>query len=123
MDFQLPELGEGVYEAELVAWKVQPGDVVKRGQILMEALTDKATMEVPAPFTGTIEQLKAKTGDQIKVGQTVLTYEPKEGAVTATRQLEAGVAAGDGAKTTAHRVQDAPAKTHNGAATTVKAAP
>src|SRR5437660_352642 len=49
MDFQLPELGEGVYEAELVAWKVQPGDVVKRGQILMEALTDKATMEGPAP--------------------------------------------------------------------------
>ena len=44
MDFKLPELGEGVYEAELVAWLVQPGQTVKRGQSLMEVLTDKATM-------------------------------------------------------------------------------
>ena len=44
MDFRLPELGEGVYEAELVAWLVKPGDVVKRGQNLVEVLTDKATM-------------------------------------------------------------------------------
>src|SRR2546421_3271538 len=123
MDFQLPELGEGVYEAELVAWKVKPGDVVKRGQILMEALTDKATMEVPAAFAGTIEHLNAKPGDQIKVGQTLLTYEPKEGAVAATRQPAAHVVAGDGAKATARRVQAAPAKGHNGAATAIKAAP
>ena len=60
MDFKLPELGEGVYEAELVAWLVKPGDPVKRGQNLMEVLTDKATMEVPSPFAGTIDELKAK---------------------------------------------------------------
>src|SRR5436309_935411 len=52
MDFQLPELGEGVYEAELTSWLVKPGDAVKRGQNLMEVMTDKATMEVPAPFAG-----------------------------------------------------------------------
>jgi 2-oxoisovalerate dehydrogenase E2 component (dihydrolipoyl transacylase) len=76
MDFKLPELGEGVYEAELVAWQVKPGDVVKRGQNLMEVLTDKATMEVPAPFAGTVTALKAEPGQQVKVGDTVLTYTP-----------------------------------------------
>jgi len=75
MDFQLPELGEGVYEAELVAWLVKPGDVVKRGQGLMEVLTDKATMEVPSRFVGRIGELRAEPGQQIKVGQVVLTYE------------------------------------------------
>jgi 2-oxoisovalerate dehydrogenase E2 component (dihydrolipoyl transacylase) len=75
MDFHLPELGEGVYEAELVAWLVQPGQAVKRGQNLMEVLTDKATMEVPAPFAGTITELKAEPGQQVKVGDLVLTYD------------------------------------------------
>src|SRR5215831_14901013 len=75
MDFQVPELGEGVYEAELVAWLVKPGDVVKRGQVLMEVLTDKATMEVPSRFAGHIGELRAEPGQQIKVGQVVLTYQ------------------------------------------------
>ncbi len=76
MDFPLPELGEGVYEGELTGWLVKPGDVVKRGQPLLEVMTDKATMEVPAPFAGTIGELKAEPGQQVKVGQVVLTYTP-----------------------------------------------
>src|SRR5439155_25279047 len=74
MDFRLPELGEGVYEAEMVAWHVQPGDRVKRGQTLMEVMTDKATMEVPAPFAGTVSELHAEPGQQLKIGDVVLTY-------------------------------------------------
>ncbi len=81
MDFQVPELGEGVYEAELVAWQVKPGDAVKRGQNLMEVLTDKATMEVPSPFAGTVTALVAQPGQQIKVGDVVLSFDPAgEGA-------------------------------------------
>jgi pyruvate dehydrogenase E2 component (dihydrolipoamide acetyltransferase)/2-oxoisovalerate dehydrogenase E2 component (dihydrolipoyl transacylase) len=76
MEFQLPEIGEGVYEAELVSWLVKVGDRVKRGQGLLEALTDKATMEVPAPFAGTITALHAEPGQQIKVGQPLLSYDP-----------------------------------------------
>src|SRR5262249_7418097 len=76
MDFRLPELGEGVYEAELVSWLVQPGASVKRGQGLLEVLTDKATMEVPAPFAGTIEALKVEPGQPGKVGDVLLTYAP-----------------------------------------------
>jgi pyruvate dehydrogenase E2 component (dihydrolipoamide acetyltransferase)/2-oxoisovalerate dehydrogenase E2 component (dihydrolipoyl transacylase) len=76
MDFRLPELGEGVYEAELVAWQVKEGEAVERGQTLMEVLTDKATMEVPAPFAGTVTALQAEPGQQVKVGDVVLTFTP-----------------------------------------------
>src|SRR5207245_11033661 len=76
MDFRLPELGEGVYEAELVSWLVKVGDSVKRGQNLMEVLTDKASMEVPSPFAGSITDLRAEPGQPIKVGNVVLTYAP-----------------------------------------------
>jgi pyruvate dehydrogenase E2 component (dihydrolipoamide acetyltransferase)/2-oxoisovalerate dehydrogenase E2 component (dihydrolipoyl transacylase) len=82
MDFALPEIGEGVYEAELIRWLVQPGDAVKRGQPLAEVMTDKATMEVPSPFLGTITALRAKAGQQVKVGQTLLTYEGAAQAAT-----------------------------------------
>src|SRR5438309_10643523 len=75
MDFALPELGEGVYEAEIVRWLVKPGDAVKRGQALLEVMTDKATMEVPSPFIGTIKSLNAEASQQVKVGATILQYD------------------------------------------------
>lgn len=77
MDFKLPELGEGIYEAELVSWLVKPGDSVRRGQSLMEVMTDKATMEVPSPFAGTIQSLHAEPGAKLKIGELILTYEPE----------------------------------------------
>src|SRR2546425_12673378 len=83
MDFPLPELGEGVYEAEMTRWLVKAGDQVKPGQTLLEVLTDKATMEVPAPFAGKITELKAQPGDKLAIGQTILTYEGKPGAAAA----------------------------------------
>jgi pyruvate dehydrogenase E2 component (dihydrolipoamide acetyltransferase)/2-oxoisovalerate dehydrogenase E2 component (dihydrolipoyl transacylase) len=83
MDFMLPEIGEGVYEAELIRWLVQTGDAVKRGQPLAEVMTDKATMEVPSPFVGTITALRAQPGQQVKVGQPLLTY---QGVPEATAQ-------------------------------------
>jgi pyruvate dehydrogenase E2 component (dihydrolipoamide acetyltransferase)/2-oxoisovalerate dehydrogenase E2 component (dihydrolipoyl transacylase) len=76
MDFHLPELGEGVYEAELVEWRVEPGDVVKRGQELAEVVTDKASMPLPAPFFGRIAELRAEPGDMLKIGEVILTFEP-----------------------------------------------
>jgi 2-oxoisovalerate dehydrogenase E2 component (dihydrolipoyl transacylase) len=76
MDFALPELGEGVYEAELIRWLVEPGETVKRGQPLLEVMTDKATMEVPAPFAGKITSVAAEPGAKLKVGQTIFTYQP-----------------------------------------------
>src|ERR1700722_10431637 len=84
MDFALPEIGEGVYEAELTQWLVKPGDRGKRGQNLLEVMTDKATMEVPSPFIGTIGELKAEVGSKVKVGQVVLAYSGAEQAAQAT---------------------------------------
>ncbi|QVL34775.1 2-oxo acid dehydrogenase subunit E2 [Telmatocola sphagniphila] len=75
MNFPLPQIGEGLYEAELVRWLVKVGDIVKPGQSLMEVMTDKATMEVPAPFKGKISSLSAEPGSKIKVGQVILDYE------------------------------------------------
>lgn len=74
-DFPLPPMGEGLYEVELVRWMVRPGDAVARGQSLMEVLSDKATMEVPSPFAGTITETVAKAGTKIKVGEIVLKYD------------------------------------------------
>jgi 2-oxoisovalerate dehydrogenase E2 component (dihydrolipoyl transacylase) len=93
MEFRLPELGEGVYEAELVSWLVKPGDAVKRGQNLVEVLTDKATMEVPSPFAGTITELLAEPGQRIKIGDVVLAYtagasEPSETKTRATAKAQ-----------------------------------
>jgi 2-oxoisovalerate dehydrogenase E2 component (dihydrolipoyl transacylase) len=134
MDFRLPELGEGVYEAELVSWLVKTGDSVKRGQNLLEAMTDKASMEVPSPFAGTIESLAAEPGRQIKVGDVVLTYTPAGSA--ANGPAPAGELATPKAKAEERRPQPAarasspatPLRTPkpvgtNRLATAVKAAP
>jgi len=89
MDFALPELGEGVYEGELVRWLVKPGDQVKRGQALLEIMTDKALMEVPAPFAGRIVATQFEPGQTIKVGTKILSYEAVSTAPSAIPPDEA----------------------------------
>ncbi len=81
MEFRLPELGEGVNEGELVKWRVKVGDVVKDDQPLCEIMTDKATIEIPSPFSGVISELTAKEGEVVKVHQLMLKGETKGGAV------------------------------------------
>src|SRR5688572_21669749 len=82
MDFKLPELGEGVYEAEAVRWLVKEGDEVQPGKPLLEVLTDKATMEVPAPFAGKIDKLRVHEGDKLKIGAPILSYSAPEKSTT-----------------------------------------
>jgi pyruvate dehydrogenase E2 component (dihydrolipoamide acetyltransferase)/2-oxoisovalerate dehydrogenase E2 component (dihydrolipoyl transacylase) len=76
MDFPLPPVGEGLIEVELVRWLVRPGDAVGRGQVLAEVMSDKANMEVPSPFTGTITALAATPGTKVQVGHAFLSYNP-----------------------------------------------
>ncbi len=73
--FILPDLGEGVHEAELIKWRVKPGQTVKEHEILAEMETDKALVEVPSPWAGTIKDLKGKEGDIINVGSILVTYD------------------------------------------------
>lgn len=73
--FILPDLGEGLEEAELIKWVVSEGDAVEEHDILAEMETDKALVEVPSPRKGTIKTLHGSDGDIIKVGAVFVTYE------------------------------------------------
>ena len=78
--FILPDLGEGVAEAELIRWKIKRGDQVQEHQTLAEMETDKALVEVPSPWSGVIKQLHGKEGDVIPVGSVLVTYEAADGS-------------------------------------------
>ncbi|HVU64097.1 MAG TPA: dihydrolipoamide acetyltransferase family protein [Phycisphaerales bacterium] len=73
-DFILPDLGEGVHEAELLKWRVQVGQTVSEHDILADMETDKAVVEVPSPRTGVIAALHGKEGEILKVGNALVTY-------------------------------------------------
>lgn len=74
VDFLLPDLGEGVHEAELISWKVAVGDEVEEMQTLAEMETDKALVEVPSPYTGTIVTLHGKEGEILHVGKPLVSF-------------------------------------------------
>ncbi len=94
--FLLPDLGEGLAEAELISWKVQPGETVKESQTIAEMQTDKALVEVPSPWAGTVTELCGKPGEIIKVGAVLLRY-GAAGAKAAPAAKSAGAAANSGA--------------------------
>jgi pyruvate dehydrogenase E2 component (dihydrolipoamide acetyltransferase) len=86
--FRLPDLGEGLEEAEIVAWHVAPGDHVVADQPLLSVETDKAVVEVPAPRSGRIRALLAEPGAIVKVGAPLVEFEdveaPDAGSVVGT---------------------------------------
>lgn len=79
---QLPELGEGVTEGELVKWLVKVGDSISPDQPVAEMMTDKATVEVPSPMAGVVKEISKKVGDVIEVGATMLVIETDGAATT-----------------------------------------
>ncbi|MFM1868024.1 MAG: hypothetical protein RL591_1432 [Planctomycetota bacterium] len=91
--FLLPDLGEGLAEAELVSWKVAAGDTVKESQTLAEMQTDKALVEVPSPWAGTVSELCGKAGDIIKVGAVLVRYGAAKAAAPAKVAPTAAAAA------------------------------
>ncbi|MEE9129279.1 MAG: dihydrolipoamide acetyltransferase family protein [Phycisphaerales bacterium] len=86
--FILPDLGEGVHEAEIISWKVKPGDRVEEHQTLAEMETDKALVEVPSPWSGVIEKLHGKEGEIVAVGSVLVSYEADNGEVATEPRLE-----------------------------------
>ena len=91
-EFKLPDIGEGIHEGEIVKWLVKEGDFVREDQPMVEVMTDKATVEIPAPRAGKILKLNAKEGEVVKVGSVLVTIEevseakpePKREAITVT---------------------------------------
>jgi pyruvate dehydrogenase E2 component (dihydrolipoamide acetyltransferase) len=72
--FHLPDLGEGLQEAEIVEWRVAPGDEVAADQTIVSVETDKAIVEIPAPCSGRIEKLFGKAGDAVHVGAPLVGF-------------------------------------------------
>ncbi len=73
--FNLPDVGEGLTEAEIVSWKVAPGDKVSVNQVICEIETAKSIVELPCPFSGVVEELLAKEGDTVEVGKPIISVQ------------------------------------------------
>ena len=99
--FKMPDLGEGTVEAEIVAWHTQPGAVVAEDQIIVEVMTDKAAVEVPAPVSGRVLSITGVPGDKVAVGSPLIVFE--------TDAAGAGAGAAAGADLVVARVAPAPA--------------
>lgn len=82
-DVKLPDIGEGVAEGEIVRWLVKAGEAVKEDQPLVEVMTDKASVEIPSPRTGTIATLHVEEGAMVPVGTTIITIAVAGGAPAA----------------------------------------
>lgn len=81
---KMPDIGEGIAEVELVAWRVQPGEAVKEDQILADVMTDKATVEIPSPVAGKVAALGGEPGQVMAVGSELIRLEVEgEGNVKA----------------------------------------
>ncbi|KQM28169.1 MULTISPECIES: dihydrolipoamide acetyltransferase family protein [unclassified Sphingomonas] len=79
--FRLPDIGEGISEAEIVAWHVAVGDRVEEDGRLADMMTDKATVEMESPVAGTVVELAGEPGDQIAIGSTLVVIETAEEVV------------------------------------------
>jgi 2-oxoisovalerate dehydrogenase E2 component (dihydrolipoyl transacylase) len=78
--FKMPDLGEGTVDAEIVAWHAKPGDLVTEDQPMVEVMTDKAAVEVPAPVTGRVVSINGAPGDKVAVGSPLIVLEVGDGA-------------------------------------------
>ncbi len=85
--FRLPDIGEGIAEAEIVAWHVKIGDRVEEDQQVADMMTDKATVEMESPVSGVVVALAGEVGDQVPIGSALMVIEV-EGEAT-EEQVEA----------------------------------
>ncbi|MEN8779920.1 MAG: biotin/lipoyl-containing protein, partial [Desulfobacterales bacterium] len=92
--FKLPDLGEGIHEGEVIAVLVKVDDAVEEGDPILEVETDKASVEIPSPFTGTVQEIMVKAGDVVKVGNLMMTFsddavgEKKEEKTPSEKKIE-----------------------------------
>ena len=87
-EFRLPDIGEGIAEAEIVAWHVKVGDSVTEDQQIADMMTDKATVEMESPVSGTVVELAGAVGDQVAIGSTLVVIETEGDAPAAETKAE-----------------------------------
>jgi 2-oxoisovalerate dehydrogenase E2 component (dihydrolipoyl transacylase) len=86
-EFKLPDIGEGIAEAEIVAWHVKVGDTIREDQQIADMMTDKATVEMESPVAGKVLELAGEVGDQVPIGSVLAVIET-EGADRAAEPVE-----------------------------------
>ncbi|PPG63898.1 biotin/lipoyl-containing protein, partial [Rathayibacter rathayi] len=79
--FLLPDVGEGLTEAEIVAWRVKVGDEVAVNQVLVEIETAKSLVELPSPFSGTVVDVLVDEGQTVDVGTAIITVRSGAGVI------------------------------------------
>jgi len=120
--FRLPDLGEGLTEAQLVAWRVEEGATVEVNAPLCDVETAKAVVVIPSPFAGTIQKLHARPGDSVAVGEPLVTITASDGAqAEATPGTLVGYGPGAPESGIRRKARTAPAAAESGA--DVRAAP
>src|SRR4051812_2703286 len=102
-EFKLPDIGEGVVEGEIVRWLVNEGDLLREDQPMVEIMTDKATVEIPAPKAGRVTKRMFAEGQVCRVGQTLIAID-EGGAPSAAPAAPASA----GRAAVANRVVSAP---------------
>lgn len=90
-EFPLPDVGEGLTEAEIVSWRVKPGDTVVINQVIVEIETAKSLVELPSPFAGTVDALLVDEGQTVEVGTPIITVRA-DGDAPADTATDDGVA-------------------------------
>ncbi len=108
--FRLPDVGEGLTEAEIVSWRVTPGTVVKVNDILVEIETAKSLVELPSPYAGTVAELLVAEGETVAVGTPIIAVLPPGAAAPAPAAPAAGTTEPPGAVAGATVVEQAPAE-------------
>ncbi|GAA1048435.1 dihydrolipoamide acetyltransferase family protein [Arthrobacter russicus] len=93
--FTLPDLGEGLTESEIVAWKVSVGDAVALNQVIAEVETAKAVVELPSPYDGVISQLHEQPGTVVEVGKPIVSFEVLDAEFADSAEAAAGAPAGE----------------------------
>ena len=123
-DFKLPDLGEGVTEAEIDRWLVKEGDTIEEDAPIVEVITDKATAEIPSPYEGVVSRIHVGEGDTVPVGTVLITISaPGEASATPRAKENAPTAATIGTVAASVDVVAPPASAGNGRAGSVKAMP
>jgi pyruvate dehydrogenase E2 component (dihydrolipoamide acetyltransferase) len=91
-EFKLPDIGEGVHEGEISKWLVKSGDQVKEDQPMVEVMTDKVTVEITSPVSGTIQELHYQPGQVVKVGSIIITIDESGAPAQPKEKVAAAVA-------------------------------
>lgn len=96
-EFKLPDLGEGMQEAEVVEWLIKPGDTLKLDQTMLKVETDKAVVEIPSPVAGRVAEIRVQGGQVAKVGDVLVVFESTAtangGSTTSSQSFSSGSAA------------------------------